>query len=191
MRMLLLLSFLISNYSIACDGGLNLNKNQISIPVGSPLANTITEAQYRHAMRSFETFFGPGIERELNKELIVISSWSSNTVNAYAEQDDGKFLITLYGGLARHKDITLDGLTASLCHELGHHLGGYPKKSTNKWSSAEGQSDYFATMKCLRKIWEKEDNLAAIKNDVIPPALKLACETTSKTKTDRALCQRS
>ncbi len=51
---------------------------------------------------------------------------------------------------------------------MGHHLGGSPRKlrgntSLIDWASAEGQADYFATAKCMRKIISKDDtNLESI-----------------------------
>lgn len=190
MRLTILFTWLFSFHCLACDGGMSFTKTSKSIPENSPLANDMTEAEFRTSLKNFEKFFGSIIDRDLNVELIVIGSWGSNTVNAFAEQNPGKYLITLYGGLARHKDMTRDGLTASLCHELGHHQGGFPKKSTNKWSSAEGQADYYASMKCLRKMWEKEDNLAAIADLSVPETLTKECVKTFETKADVALCQR-
>ena len=190
MKLLALITLFISLSSLACDGGMNLKKRSLQIPAGADNANDLTEKEFRTLIRDFEKFFAPAIDRDHNTELILIGSWSSNTVNAYAEQDTKKFMINIYGGLARHKDITKDGVTATLCHELGHHLGGYPKKSTNKWSSAEGQADYYATMKCLRRIWEKADNKTAIGYQEVPLALKTECAKTHSSEAGRDLCHR-
>lgn len=175
--------------SIACDGGF-LPHNNYKIPINSILANDMTEEQFKSIIKQFEDFFGPKIDRELNQELIIFKSWKSNTVNAYAEKDKGKVMITLYGGLARHKAITPDGLTLVLCHELGHHFGGFPKKNTNVWSSAEGQADYYSTMKCLRRIWAKADNAFALKDVLVPDHVKLECAKTYVNDQEKILCQR-
>lgn len=175
--------------ALACDGGM-FTHNFRSIPENSLLANDMTEVQFKKLAKDFEKFFGDSIDEEYNRELQVYSSWASNTINAYAEQAPGKFMITIYGGLARHKSMDADSVTLTMCHELGHHLGGYPKKSTNRWSSAEGQADYYATMKCGRKIWEKENNEAAIANMSIPAAMMEKCDKTYATNADRALCVR-
>ena len=175
--------------SFACDGGMTM-KRIVSIPVNSILANDMTEKEFRDSIKAFEKFFTPSIEREHNQELIIFGSWASNTVNAYAEKSDKKVMITIYGGLARHQAITKDGLVATLCHELGHHFGGFPKKSSNKWSSAEGQADYYATMKCLRRIWEKENNEAAVKVVSVPEELKRECVKTHSDEKGQFLCQR-
>lgn len=190
MKAILTLVLLFSFSSMACDGGLALNKRLINIPEFSALANDMTEAEFKKMSKDFEVFFGPSIEEEHKSELIVFNSWGSNTVNAYAEQSRGKVMITIYGGLARHKAITRDGFVAVLCHELGHHFGGYPKKNSNRWSSAEGQADYYATMKCLRRYWEKADNLGALNDVEIPAKLKEECALTYKSTEGQVLCQR-
>lgn len=183
------LFILFSLSSLACDDGfVKINSRQI--PVDSLDANAMTEKDFQEAGKQFEKFFGPELDRDHNAELQVFTSWSSNTVNAFAERNEDAWIITVYGGLARHKAITMDGLKLIFCHELGHHLGGYPKKSSNKWSSAEGQSDYFATTKCLRKWWEKENNQQVISNVVVPEFVKLKCAETYSDKNEQSLCQR-
>lgn len=173
---------------LACDGG--MFNSPISIPEHSILANDMTEEIFKTTVKKFETFFSPILNRTHNADLQLYGSWKSNTVNAFAEQDDRKMMITVYGGLARHEAITTDGLVAVLCHELGHHLGGYPKKSTNKWSSAEGQSDYFATMKCLRVYWGQDNNQAAMAAVIVPELVKNECAQTYASESERALCHR-
>lgn len=189
MNALFLFIFFFSLNSYACDGGMNLAR-EVLIPENSLLANDMTEQQFKDTVKNFESFFAPSIDRDHNAELMVFGSWSSNTVNAYAEQERGKVMITVYGGLARHKAITVDGLTATLCHELGHHFGGYPKKQTNRWSSAEGQADYYATMKCLRRMWEKADNAGALQNVRVPEIVKAECAQSFSDANEQLLCQR-
>lgn len=68
----------------------------------------------------------------------------------------------MYGGLARHKDITPDAYALVLCHETGHLLGGWPAvegKGIDMMSS-EGNSDYYATYICARILWsdQKKEN---------------------------------
>jgi hypothetical protein len=186
---LFILLVIIQMNSFACDGGMAISKDLI-IPENSLLANDMTEQQFKSSLRNFEKFFLPMVENDNNRELVVIGSWASNTVNAFAEKIDDKVYITIYGGLARHKAITEDGLVATLCHELGHHFGGYPKKSTNRWSSAEGQADYYATMKCLRRYWAQADNKDALKNQVIPAHLISQCQESFKNEKEQLLCQR-
>src|SRR5690606_9265008 len=101
--------------------------------------------------------------------LKVFKNWKSSTVNAYVTGRGKVRKITMLGGLARHKSITPDGLAYVVCHELGHHLGGFPKKTWPSVWSNEGQADYFANLKCLRKVFLHENNSSVLKGKSIPP----------------------
>lgn len=189
MKRLFALLLVASLPTLACDDGF-VKHNHREIPANSFLAGDMTETQYKATLRNFEKFFGNMVEDNYNVELQVIASWGSNGVNAFAERGDNAWVIVVFGGLARHKDITADGLNLVLCHELGHHLGGYPKKSTNKWSSAEGQADYYSTTKCLRRLWEKEDNVSALAKVEIPQVVTMECAKTYSSPNEQALCAR-
>ncbi len=158
----------------------------------SKIINTeITEPIFKKATEKFESFFNEYLDDWKRHEVIVFKSWRSNSVNAFAEKEDGKILITIYGGLARHPAITLDGFEAVLCHELGHHLGGFPKKSGNVWSSAEGQADYYASSKCLRIYWELEDNITWVKNHSVSDFVLAKCALSNPSSAkEAALCSR-
>jgi hypothetical protein len=98
----------------------------------------------------------------------------------------------MFGGLARHSSVTTDGFALVLCHELGHHIGGAPKKrnTLNPWAGSEGQSDYFATHKCLRQVFLNDNNEAIVKKLVAPAALVSACKKAHN-KDDANICIRS
>lgn len=59
--------------------------------------------------------------------------------------------------LAATEELSLSDWTIVLCHEVGHLIGGAPFVKTNPNDgddiSAEGQADYFAAAKCLRRLW--------------------------------------
>lgn len=101
------------------------------------------------------------IFKQFNKKLQINFKLENTAVNAYATRDDSNNpVINISGGMVNHKLLTQDGLALILCHELGHFLGGEPKKlrgrSTKKsWSSAEGQADYFAVANCIKKVFRQ------------------------------------
>ncbi len=68
-------------------------------------------------------------------------------------------ILTIMGGLLKIKGVTQDTAVLILCHELGHGIGGAPFKSKNGFvdheSSTEAQADYFSTLDCAPKIWQK------------------------------------
>lgn len=125
----------------------------------------LSELEYHQVIDKFERTWKPIIKEKFEKDLLVTRDWENDRVNAHATRDDNNNpVIVVRGGLARHGEITKDGLTLILCHELGHHYGGAPKSfrgRSNKrsWSSAEGQADYFASSKCMPKIFEADYGL--------------------------------
>ena len=70
------------------------------------------------------------------------------------------FEIMLWGGFIRSDRMTLPALEFTLCHEFGHFLAGEPKQvfpseTAPHWSSAEGQSDWWAASVCLPKLYRE------------------------------------
>lgn len=72
--------------------------------------------------------------------------------------------VFVMGGYARMQGMTVDGLVATICHELGHGLAGPPFKDGQDGGakiSVEGQADYFAYRSCLPRMFKR---LAAMKS---------------------------
>jgi hypothetical protein len=98
----------------------------------------------------------------------------------------------MFGGLARHEAITEDGFALVVCHEIGHHIGGAPKKGGwfGGWATNEGQADYFATLKCLRKTFRAENNTAIVAALNVPATVSKTCSSEFSDATDQLICQR-
>ncbi|HYX34721.1 MAG TPA: hypothetical protein VE954_16610 [Oligoflexus sp.] len=94
----------------------------------------------------------------------------------------------MYGGLARRPEVTLDAFTLVLCHELGHHVAGYPFASA--WASNEGQSDYFATQSCGKVLWGSQRSKNAEARALIPALPKAQCDRSWNDTDDQNLCYR-
>ncbi len=180
----LILSLFISLPLMACPNGYDL-KEPLHIPIGSLEAGGITEAEFNQISTELETLYAPTIT--------VVKDWANTTVNAYAKKEGEERKVFMFGGLARHKTITADGYALVVCHEIGHHLGGFPKYDGIDigWATSEGQSDYYSTMKCLRKYWQNSDNAAAILGKEIPQKLLTDCGSNWLWNRDEALCIRS
>jgi hypothetical protein len=113
-------------------------------------------------------------------------------VNASAQRQGSTYVINMYGGLARHETMTQDGFFVVACHELGHQIGGAPKVSGwfNNWASNEGQSDYFSTFKCFRKLYSAEENAEFVANTEIDAVVTERCEAVFETIEDINTCKR-
>ncbi|MEZ4743134.1 MAG: hypothetical protein R3B45_11935 [Bdellovibrionota bacterium] len=115
--------------------------------------------------------------------------WKDETVNAFATQFSNRWYINMFGGLARRPEITKDGYAMVVCHELGHHFGGFPLKT--KWAANEGQSDYFATHACAVNIWENEIEENAKSRETVNSVAKSKCDTAFSDENRQNLCYRT
>jgi hypothetical protein len=84
--------------------------------------------------------------------------WNLDTVRAsYSSYTAGAIrthFVYVLGGYARLQGMTVDGIAATLCHELGHGIAGPPYKNRKDSEpvSVEGQADDFAYRTCLPRI---------------------------------------
>ncbi len=168
-------------------------ENDLRISVNAKRLGGISEAQFNAVIDKYEGIYAPIISAEGGK-LEVSRGWTDATVNAYAQRLGTSWKVSMFGGLARHDTITEDGFELVLCHEIGHHIGGAPKKASlwsNPWASNEGQADYFATLKCLRRGWLNENNVEIVgKMTNVPATLVSACSKAWSSEQDRAICVR-
>ena len=189
---LLLATLIASQPAFTCskDGSEGfLPENNLYISVSDKDAAGISETQFNAVIDKVETMYAP-IVSEYGGKLEVVRKWTDGTVNAYAEQQGNNWKVSMFGGLARHKTITEDGFALVICHEIGHHIGGVPRYSGGDWASNEGQSDYFATTKCLRRVWQSEDNASIVRNMEVPAVLTQSCTKQWSDKKDRDICIR-
>ncbi|WP_408096695.1 hypothetical protein ACJVC5_16795 [Peredibacter sp. HCB2-198] len=153
----------------------------------------LTEQQFNDVITKVETLYAPIISN-FGANLQVERNWDDPTVNAYAQQMGKTWKVSMFGGLARHETITEDGFALVVCHELGHHIGGAPRKTSqwaSSWASNEGQADYFATLKCLRKVWLNDDNQAIVRQMMpVPATLRRACSSAHTWSDDYYMCIR-
>lgn len=154
----------------------------------SLLSNSITREEVLKLIQDLELEFQSDAEA-LGGRLVFDYQEQNQTISAYATRSENLWKITINAGMARHEAIDLDGLAGILCHEVGHHLGGAPKKlrsMSSQWASVEGQSDYFVTTKCLRRLWKMNDDKISV--DKIPAGLEKACSSISHL--EKVLCLR-
>ncbi len=168
-------------------------KNDLRIPEGLKNAGGIEKEDFERAIDKVEALY-TSIVADKGAVLKMNRLWSSAEVNASATRKGKTWIVNAYGGLARFKWMTYDGEVMVLCHEMGHHLGGfptYPGVLGGSWASNEGQSDYFATMKCFRRIIENDDNEAILSSMNIPGDVSKACQMSYSSAKDVAICIRS
>ncbi len=133
----------------------------------------ITESDFNDVMDQAQAVYGPIIKAQ-GGQLNFTRNWKDSTVNASANRLFNIWYVNMYGGLARRPEITKDGFTMVVCHELGHHLSGFPYVSS--WAADEGNSDYFAALSCARNLWQNDSEGNAEAAADIPEFPKALCD---------------
>lgn len=126
---------------------------------------------------------------------------SDGDPHAFRLQDFRGIAITK--GFLENKKLTADGQIMTLCHEIGHHFGGAPKKSKTatqilfqketspfSWSSAEGQADYYAAAKCAKLVFGFDAlSLQPLAKDT-PPIVRNLCDQAYNQEIEQRICYR-
>ncbi|MBA2405553.1 MAG: hypothetical protein H0V66_12325 [Bdellovibrionales bacterium] len=162
------------------------------MPADSLRVAGLTQEQFNAVIEKIETIYLP-IATQMGGKLAIARKWDDGTVNANASRSGKTWKVNMYGGLARHATVTEDGFALVLCHELGHQLGGAPKVGNfmNKWAANEGQSDYFAALKCLRKAFLNDDNGSIVSALNAPETLVAGCTKNHANTDDKNICIRT
>lgn len=190
----LFLLFMIFN-ALACPEQFLTTTNVVHVPIDASSKNDMTEKRFFEIMKWFDSHYGPIIKNQYGAKLNMIGDWKESMAGAFAQREDDLWIIRVFGGVSRHPLITEDAFIFILCHEMGHHIGGAPKKKARfgkrDWASSEGQADYFATLKCTRRLFSEQDNITIINNMNYPKVLEEECNKIFDNKNGVALCIRS
>ncbi len=170
-----------SNYGFSYYGTPNLKMtlppNNLHLQDRPGITANITEQRFGQIIDEVMVRW-VAIAKAKGVTLTVDKKWSDPTVNAFASQSGNNWKVAMFGGLARRPEVTEDGFALVVCHELGHHFGGYSFYGANEWAAAEGESDYFATDVCAKYVWGKDAqrNLAYGRLLSVPPIVKQSCD---------------
>ncbi len=183
--------YLDHDHNKVCDNF--MEENGLFIPATAKSTNGITEEVFHAVLDRVEEVYGPIIAEDFNAELSINRDWDNGTVNAYASRSGNKYIIKMFGGLARHETVTPLGFAAVACHETGHHIGGAPRYSRNtSWASTEGQSDYFAMLKCLRRfmdgLTDEQREMFQMVDLEVDPFGKEKCDANFEDEVGREFC---
>jgi len=148
-------------------------------------AANITEAQFNQIISDAERIYSP-IIAGFGAQLSIQRAWKDSTVNAYASRQGNVWLVKMFGGMARRPEMTADGFRLVLCHELGHHIAGFPFYQGN-WAANEGQSDYYSVHACFRKMVSSVGDPLGY----VEPKVTSNCNYFWKNSVNRYICKRA
>ncbi len=121
--------------------------------LNDPFDNGYTEERYNKVLLHLKKIYQPIIE-SLGGVFIIKADWGDGAVNAWASRIGNEYELEIPGGLARYHLVNEQAFMLTICHELGHLLGGEPHSYL---ISYEGQSDYYATLSCVEKLFNDFD----------------------------------
>lgn len=159
-----------------------------------PGPSNMDEAQFKALLNQIQSSYTDVVKFH-GGTLAIAGDWKSEKLNAGATQLMNFWRVVISGALARRPELTPDGFTLIVCHELGHHLGGYSfshpvNPILGVWAANEGQADYFATQVCARKLWNNEKEKNASFRSQASDFVKNRCDTAWNTQEDRDACYR-
>ncbi len=147
---------------------------------------------------TFEFFF-----QTLDLPFRIESRWEDPSSVGGAINNGDAYLVTLHGGLLQNQKLDEDTLRITICHEMGHHFGGAPRRSAPmEWhgplgdnglmlSSSEGEADYYTTATCFRKLVRGQNHRIALSHSSIDETLNARCaEVWGKDTEDHFICLR-
>lgn len=163
---------------------------ELNPSISTPESPIITEKEFYNVvnkvLKVYNTFF-----TAQGRSLKISASWKDQELNAYAAQEGKESWIHLSGGYAQAPYMSRDAYYTVICHELGHHLGGFPRKESS-FASTEGQADYYSTAKCMKVILKFDPQNRRIAESLkIPPQIKALCRKEHRTQDDYYVCLRS
>lgn len=170
-------------------------ENHFNIPSWIKTSSTVTQDDFMDVLNRITKIYAPVIKQKGGR-LVVKHDWENGTVNAYASRNtkDHAWMVHMFGGLARFEGMTKEAFALVLCHELGHHLGGAPVKTDylgfKRWSSVEGQADYFATLKCMKRYFDSENNERIASELRVSSLVWRECQSVYQTSKEVAKCVR-
>lgn len=200
MKMLLLL-LILAFESVACPVGPEVMESFLKRPglnsrlVGqksSPSRNAITEKDFRSLIDRVRKVYDP-VFAARGYEVEYLLYWDVEDGNAMTSEakDKKKAFFLFAGGLLRSRYMTKDSFLFVACHEIGHHLGGFPKEKKNPWCSVEGQADYFANLRCMKEIFKGDPENKKARKLSLPRAIREKCRRMYSDEESINICLRS
>jgi hypothetical protein len=151
------------------------------------LEGGITEKEFNDVIDYVSAYYVPVVSG-FKAKLVFERKWEDSTVNAYASKIGNTWNVAMFGGLARRPEVTADGFALVVCHEVGHHIGGFP--FVRGTTANEGQSDYFATQACARNLWKDDFKKNATYAAKVNATAKARCDKAWDSEVERNLCYR-
>jgi hypothetical protein len=150
----------------------------------------ISERQFYSIIDQILAIYKPAIKTRLGDSINLYADWNNYDLGVWSSRAFRS--ISIASGLARSEFMTPDAFALSVCHEVGHLLGGAPRSSSPGEldpSAVEGQADYWAGLQCIKKYFES-DSSDSSKGVPIDGYDWTICKIRYSSSNDRLVCLR-
>jgi hypothetical protein len=83
--------------------------NNLYIPPNTKNLGSITKEKLDEVLSRISSVYSP-IVRNFGGNLVLRNLWNDGNVNAQAYRQGSSFVVEMFGGLARHHRMTIDGI---------------------------------------------------------------------------------
>lgn len=152
----------------------------------------------QQVIKEIESIYLPA-QSELGLNLKFQIDNDSTSEYAKAERDGSNAVVTVSSIMLASPRLSPDGLRMIICHELGHVLGGFPRRHVPmEWSgsvahdglsetSSEGQADYYASLVCFRRVVAGQNHTSLLPIKPLPTRAVKLCNASHGAQTEAAL----
>ena len=180
---------------IACPVSPDAMKSLVGRPHFKTLVvseNGLTEKDFKGLIDRVRKVYDPVFEsRGYAVEYLLYWDVAEGNAMTSESKDEKKAWFMFSGGLLRARYMTKDGFLFAACHEIGHHLGGFPKEKEIAWCSTEGQADYFANLRCMKELLKGDPENAKARELNLPGNIVRRCMKTYSDEESINICLRS
>ena len=164
------------------------------------LISPVTENDFWEVIHRLQELYPP-VKSAGGIKPMIVGKWNDGLYSPYTRILGSVWSVRVPGGHARLPTMNADSLALVICHELGHFLGGEPKRvwetrgllgeKERLLVSVEGQADYFAASECLKRYFEVDSNNQEIVASMrVPDIVRENCAKVFSDKEKNAICQR-
>lgn len=154
-------------------------------------ASQVLESYSQHFLELYKESLA---EKSLTLSIEAFNSPKSNMEISWNKESA---LLRISKKLIANKNFDQELFSALACHEMGHIFGGAPLAGPNRLlvqrGTVEGQADYYATLKCLRRVFRSFPNMPSqFKATLAEQAeARQKCSNNYDRPEDIHICQRS
>jgi hypothetical protein len=139
-----------SSLSFALEKHPLVHNHHAFVEKGDIYDNGYPQTKYNEVLNTFKRVYGLIIKKE-GGTFHIMDDWSDGAVNMWAWRQGSEYWLEIPGGMSRYHLINEEAFIVTICHELGHLLGGEPTRG-NGSISLEGQADYYSTSSCVKQM---------------------------------------